>query len=73
MSGAIPLLPLVCLHGVDKESCTFFLFDDTNPNMAAQWTALTTAWLMFMASSSELFGGCIKINMEAFNGHRSCK
>jgi len=41
-----------------------FCFEDTNPSLANQWTTLTTAWLMFMASSSEFFGGCVKINME---------
>jgi len=42
--------------------------EDTNPNMAAQWTALTTARLTFKATSSELFGGSVKINMEVFTG-----
>jgi hypothetical protein len=46
-----------------------FCFEDTKPNMAAQWTALTTAWPMFKAASSELFGGSVTVNVEAFNAH----
>jgi hypothetical protein len=35
VSGPIPLLPLICLHGVDRDNCTFSV-------VAAVTTATTT-------------------------------